>query len=668
MAEPTPPGVPVPLLRRPRLHYAAVTLLLVFTAVRAISSLVGDSVTFDEPFHLAAGVNAWRNGDYRISPDHPPLGRMWAILPLLFMDYRWPDANHKGWREADDAAFCVHWLFELNDAQRLVVPARCMMVALLLGVCLVTYALGRMLFGPEAGLLALVLACLSPTLLAHGRLVTTDMPVTFGIALSLLTCGWLLRRASWPRLIAAAVALAITTLTKYSWPLVLPALGVMILWALIGRRPLEVPSPADTAAADNPPRLLTRRRQRVGVLLGACAFIGLVVWAGIWAGYRWRPTLLAPPPDDADPNVEAAFEQTRQIMIALWQIAFCDKTGQPRTGWLPALLHWAADHHVLPEAYLFGIARTLFFTVERRAYLMGQYSDTGWRSYFPIAFLIKTPVPTQLLILAGLVALVLRRTRLRDAILLAGVSTFIVVYAGYVIQGTVNIGHRHLLPLYPPLLALAGASARWLTTRVGRGLIGVALAWLAVAHVRIHPHYLAYFNELVGGPANGYRYLADSNLDWGQDLLRLADYARKQPAEPIKLAYFGSAVPTHYLPCEALPSYFPFRPVAELTPGTYAVSATQLVGVYDPELRPTFWTPDACRAYAQLARIAAREPTPDDPPDVRIQRDQAAREYAELRAKRLIVRLRERPPDERVGYSLLLYRLTAADIAELTRP
>jgi len=668
MADSTPPGVRVPLLRRPRLHYVAVSLLLVFTAVRAISSLIGDSVTFDEPFHLAAGVNAWRNADYRISPDHPPLGRMWAALPLLLMDYRWPDPNHKGWREADDAAFCVHWLFELNDAQRLIVPARCMMVVLLLGVCLATYALARLLFGPQAALLALLLACLSPTLLAHGRLVTTDMPVTFGVALSLLTVGWLLRRASWPRLIAAAVALAVTALTKYSWPLVLPALAVMLLGALFGRRPLEVPTPPGTTATGAPLRHLVRRRQRASVLLGACAVIALVVWAGIWAGYRWQPTLLAPPPDDADPNAEAAFEETRQIMIALWEIAFYDPTGRPRTGPLPALLQWAADHHVLPEGYVFGLARTLFFTAQRRAYLMGDYSDSGWRSYFPIAFLIKTPLATQLLILAGLAALFRRRMALRDGLLLAGVGTFIVLYAGYLIQGTVNIGHRHLLPLYPPLLALAGASAGWLTTRAGRGLIGVALAWLIVAHVRIHPHYLAYFNELVGGPANGHRFLADSNLDWGQDLLRLAAYARQHPSEPIKLAYFGSAPPTYYLPCEALPSYFPFRPVAELAPGTYVVSATQLVGVYDPELRPTFWTPDACRAYAQLARMAARVPAPEAPPELQAQHAQAAREYAELRAKRLIARLRERPADERIGYSLHVYRLTVADLDTLTRP
>ena len=160
----------VPLLADVRLHRVVVPALLLFTAFRAVTSLRSDSVTFDEPFHLVAGVNAWRNADYRLSPDHPPLARMWAALPVLFMGYRWPEADNRAWVDADSATFAVDWLFGLNDGQRLVVAGRCMMVVLLLATCATVYALARTLFGPAAGLLALVLAALSPTLLAHGRL------------------------------------------------------------------------------------------------------------------------------------------------------------------------------------------------------------------------------------------------------------------------------------------------------------------------------------------------------------------------------------------------------------------------------------------------------------------------------------------------------------------
>ncbi len=658
----------VPLLADVRLHRVVVPALLLFTAFRAVTSLRSDSVTFDEPFHLVAGVNAWRNADYRLSPDHPPLARMWAALPVLFMGYRWPEADNRAWVDADSATFAVDWLFGLNDGQRLVVAGRCMMVVLLLATCATVYALARTLFGPAAGLLALVLAALSPTLLAHGRLITTDLPVALGITLTLLTFGLLLRRATWPRLIAAAATLAGTSLTKFSWLLVLPALSVMVVWAIMGRRPIEVPGgpgAAETGATASV-RPLTRRRERLAVIAGACIFIALAVWIGIWTGYRWQVTIFTAPPGTG-PEAEAQVERTKQVMTVAWAAALRDTDGNVRPG-LPTLLHWAANAGILPEGYLFGLARTLFFTGQRRAYLMGEYSDIGWRSYFPIAFALKTPIAVQLLLAAGIVTLLLRRARAADQVLLAGVVTFAVLYAGYVINARVNIGHRHLLPLYPAFFVLASACCVWLTHRVGRWLVAGAVVWLLGAHVWIHPHYLAYFNELVGGPRHGYEYFVDSNIDWGQDLLRLAAYARAHPAEPIKLAYFGSAPPTKYLDCTALPSFFGFEPSAALTAGTYVTSVTQLVGVYDVEVRPDFWSVRARQTFGQFAEIAAQPPPPDETPDRRTQREQIVEEYDALRPKRLIARLRDRPPDDRVGYSMLVYRLTDADVEELTRP
>ena len=659
----------VPLLADARLHRVVVPALLLFTAFRAVTSLRSDSVTFDEPFHLVAGVNAWRNADYRLSPDHPPLGRMWAALPVLFMHYNWPGPDNEAWQDARTAQFAVEWLFELNDGQRLVVAGRYMMVVLLLATCLTVYATARTLFGPVAGLLALVLAALSPTLLAHGRLITTDMPITLGTALTLLTFSLLLRRAAWPRLLAAVLALAATSLAKFSWPLVVPALGVMAVWAVLGRRPIEVPTgqrSAARAAPHEPMRMLTRRRDRAALVLGVSLFLGLAVWAGIWTGSRWHVTILAPLTPDADPIAIAQLKRAKDVVINDWQIALRNPDGTPRP--LAPFLQWVARTRLLPEGYLFGLARTLFLVGQHEAYLMGAYSDTGWRSYFPIAFALKTPLATQLLLAAGIVALVLRRARSRDPVLLAGLIVFAAIYGGYAINGRVNIGHRHLLPLYPVFFVLASACAVWLSHRVGRWLVGAAFVWLLGAQLWIHPHYLAYFNELSGGPSRGYRFLVDSNIDWGQDLLRLAAYARAHPAEPIKLAYFGSALPTKYLNCTALPSFFGFEPSAALTAGTYITSVTQLVGAYDVEVRPDFWSVRARQTFGQFAEIAAQRPPPDETPDRRKQREQIVQEYDALRPKRLIARLRDRQPDDRVGYSMLVYRLTDADVEELTRP
>ncbi len=660
-----------------RLHFVLVPGLLVLTAVLAVTSLLTDSPTFDEPFHLAAGVSYLKTGDFRLSPDHPPLARLWAAWPLLLTDCRWPAADNEAWVKTDNATFAVHWLFELNDGQRLVVIGRCMMVILLLATCLTTYGLARTLCGPAAGLMALVLATLSPTLLAHGRLVTTDLPIALCNALVLLTFARLMRRITWPRLLVAALALTAASVTKFSWPLVLPALGVMAVVAIFGRRPIETAAGQPTAKDDGPhsgpygPKsqtLLTRRRDRAALLLGCGLFIGLTMWAGIWTCYGWRTTIIAPPSVDQDtPEVQARIEQTVAMIAADWNRAFHSPDGTPRRGLLPTLLNVAADRRLLPDAYIFGLAKTLHFTGQRYAYLMGEYSDNGWRTYFPIAFAIKTPLATQLLLLAGIAAFVLRRARSRDDVLLIGLAVFATVYAIFMIRSQVNIGHRHLLPLYPVLFAIGGASAAWLTACVGRWLVGGALVWLLAATMWIHPNYLAYFNEIVGGPSRGFLYLADSNVDWGQDLLRLADYARRHPDQPIKLAYFGSAIPTRFVPCTALPSHFGFEPRAELSAGTYVVSATQLLGIYDPEIRDSFWA-DYGWAYRDLGRIASSIPSDDESPELRARRADAAREYADLRVKLLLNRLKVRPPDGRIGYSLLVYRLTGAEIEQLTGP
>jgi hypothetical protein len=245
------------------------------------------------------------------------------------------------------------------------------------------------------------------------------------------------------------------------------------------------------------------------------------------------------------------------------------------------------------------------------------------------------------------------------------------VYVFVAVSSGFNIGHRHLVPVYPLLFVLGGASAAWLARRAGRWLVAVALVWLIGANLWIHPHYLSYFNELIGGPRRGHLYLADSNIDWGQDLKRLAHYARAHPDESIKLAYFGSALPASYgFASETLPSYMPFpHEPAALTAGTYVVSLTQLLGIYEARAAAEYWTdPKNVRRYAAYIDLAATPDAPGDPADVREARRRARRQVELLRPRRLLNRLRERPADERIGYSLFVYRLEQAEIDAMLRP
>ncbi len=689
-----------------RLRIAAVTGLLVISAALAITSLLGDSITYDETSHLTAGMSVLKTGDYRLAPDHPPLAKLWATWPLLLVHNVWPPADHPGWIEADMFKLGRTWLFELNDGDRLLRIARCMIVVLLLALLAAIYFAGRRLFGPRSGLLALVLAALSPTLLAHGRLVTTDLPIAVCIFLTLLAFARLMQRFTGWRLLAVAAALGAASVTKMSWPLVLPALLIMAAVAIWRSEPTGQPAR---------PRL-----RRILHAAGIFGILAVTTSAAIWTCYGWRTSMFAGgiaekvAAGTADPVSRSLVEKFEEA----WPRMLHDESGKPRAGMLPAFLQFARAHHLLPDAYLFGLAWTLENTSLRSSYFCGEVSNTGTAMYFPVAFAIKTPIPTLVLVLTGISALV-RQWRLArarqaaektraetepsqrdqparggtsdpapgaaagggcgDPVLLAGMLSFVLIYSVYVISSNYNIGQRHLLPIYPILYVVAGASAHWLSTRPGRWLVPAALAWLIAANAFIYPNYLAYFNEFIGGPDNGYKYLADSNLDWGQDLKRLATYARRHPNDTFKLAYFGSDIPARYgFHCQLLPCSFDTGSAKVLDGGgRYVISATFLVGLYVDYAPSLYWEHNVepevdaqAAAFRDTYRTLhdGKPALADLTPEQQRELQRAATRYPEMRWGRFLYNLRQRPPVERIGRSLFVYRLTQKDIDDLTMP
>ncbi|TWT41202.1 hypothetical protein RAS1_38960 [Phycisphaerae bacterium RAS1] len=650
----------------------------------AVFSLWGDSLTFDETSHLSAGMSNLLSGDFRLGPDHPPLAKYWCAWPLLLSSQTWPSPTGH-WLRRDPFGVGRDWYYTCgNDAERLVRAGRMMMVVLLLCTLLTIWAIARRMFGGRAALLSLALAALCPTMLAHGRLVTTDLPVTLCGLLSALTLARLMERVSAIRWLAAAGAMGALALVKFSWPVFGAAIAVIVLVRMI--------RPAASAELTRP----QRTRATLTRLVAVAALIP-AVWAIIWTCYLWRYSMFADETAATMPSAEAALPEDappispRASMEAEWERLLNDAPpGSPMRRAAP-MLRWARDRRLLPEAYLFGFTYALRGTQSRESYLMGEFSTTGFRAYFPLVFLIKTPVATLILLAAGLAAVVTRRARPADGALFTGLAVFFGAYAFNSIASGINIGHRHLLPLYPIIYVIAGAALAWLprapSTAMGatpdakrrRGVRGLLVAtgpltalltWLAGANLLAFPHYLSYFNELIGGPREAHRYVVDSNIDWGQDLNRLAAYARRHPAEKLKLAYFGSADPARYgFDVKSLVSYFPFEPRAPLTAGTYVVSLTQLVGVYDPEIRESFWRdPKMQELYRRLAEIAAAGPPPGESQEAAQRRERAMRDFAELRYRLLIARLRQRHPDERVGWSLWVYRLREEDVDQLTQP
>jgi hypothetical protein len=259
----------------------------------------------------------------------------------------------------------------------------------------------------------------------------------------------------------------------------------------------------------------------------------------------------------------------------------------------------ARSGHLLPEPYLEGARFQLEHNLTGHpAYLLGRHSKTGWRHYFLVAFLVKN-TPGFLLALGVAAGLRWKKGTPRPAggapaggdgsapgatgiaghWLVPASVIFVAVSAGHL-----QIGERYLLPVYPYLILFAAVTLAPLArTRKGGAVLLALLALHAAPVLAVAPRgTLAYFNALAGGPEGGHRVLLDSNLDWGQDLPRLASWMRERGIGEIQLAYHGVDDPSRYgIGHSDLPGWhlYPTRPPAEPFRGTLAVSPNLLFGL-----------------------------------------------------------------------------------------
>jgi hypothetical protein len=558
--------------RRP-MTLILVAFVVIFTML-SVSSYNQKSATWDEPQHLTAGYTALRLGDYRVDPEHPPFLRMWAALPVMGMAGVAIATNDAfaippvPWVGIGQFQFAHRFLYQHNDADRLLYPARFMIVLLgiVLGVLLFSWA--RELYGlwPAAGVLALY--TIEPNLLAHSSVVTTDLGVT-GFIFGAIYFLWRITRAySTGNLLGLLLFFALATISKFSavllGPLLLVLLGIRALrkapWSWRICRSRELVSTANKAA----------------VAAGTIIVAGFIAWAAVWASYNFRHS-----PTSA----------------GSWRYGFSDDpTVRARVPVLAKVVGWMDAHRLLPNAYAQGFLLGQAKAQKRSAFLAGHVRAEGWWYFFPFAFLIKTPVALVLLFIAGVILCATQRGAL------VGYGQFalapIALYVGVAMTAKLNIGLRHILPVYPFVLLLAGkAVAELLQSRhVGLRISLAVLGSFALFEFgRIYPHYLAFFNQFTGGPRNGHEYLVDSNLDWGQDLKGLKRWMDKNNVQHINLSYFGTADPAYYgIDCTHLPGapFFAEHAVTEpRLPGYVAVSVTNLRGVYFDETRRALYEP-----------------------------------------------------------------------------
>jgi len=534
-------------------------VLLTFTAIFValqVGSYTRTSATFDEPGSLAAGYAALAAGDFRPALEHPPLTRLWAALPLLTVPGLSFDS--KALDEARPEAVAFQGPFDSGHrflyapdgapgsarGDALLYRARFMNVLLgvLLGV--LVYSWVAEWLGFPAALVALGLYTIEPNIAAHSSLVTTDLGVTCFIFGALYFL-WRTSRQLTPLNIAGlAVFFVLAMLSKFSAAILGPVILVLLGMIAFRRRTLSVRGVA-----------------------GIVALLAAATWLGVWAAYGFR---YAP---SATPGWLFALQHHPAAERAVPMIA--------------ALVGWVDSYHLLPNAFSQGFLHGQGLVQGRASFLAGSYSDFGWWYYFPVAFLIKTPLALLALFLVGMVSSV-RRGRLLSLDGEAFLVVPIVLFVGVAMTSTLNIGLRHILPIFPFVIVLGVVAARALAdgkAKHGPAICAVLLAAGALEFASVYPNNLAFFNRAVGGPSNGFRYLADSNVDWGQDLKPLKAWMDRNQVAHINLAYFGVADPRYYgIDCTYLggttiPGVTPAMMRPPRLPGYVAVSVTLLNGV-----------------------------------------------------------------------------------------
>jgi 4-amino-4-deoxy-L-arabinose transferase-like glycosyltransferase len=622
---------------------------------------------------MAAGYSYWRTSDYRLQPENGNLPQRWATLPLLFQNLKFPSLTGADWAEGNSWKVGDDFFHALGNDRPAMLASSRTMIALLSGLlCFTVFITARSVFGSPAGLVGVTLAAFSPTLLAHGGLATSDTAAALGFFISVLAWWRLLQRVTVGRFLAAGLSLGVLALSKYSVVLMAVIMPLIATVRLLRPTALSVEFGSRRAHAAG----LARIGAVGGLLIGTAVLATCIIWTAYGFRYSSNPEASG----DAhfvQPWPTVLFESPSRPPMRMADGSALEAT-DTAPGILQRFVSNARGYHLLPEAYLYGLAFVEKNARGRLAYFAGEYRMTGWREFFPVAFLVKTTLPAIALIGMGVVALATATPRRRRAWLyrLTPLLVLLAVYWAFVITTKLNIGHRHLLPVYPAFYVIAAGSVLLAARRtLWAFVILLFLGWHVVESVRIRPDYLAYFNPLAGGPERAHRLFVDSSLDWGQDLPRLREWLNLHAAqEPVFLSYFGSGSPVHegIRATRVGDAYFDSQPratPASLRGGVYCISATMLRRVYTHVRGP--WSAEYERTYQSLEawmqhlKSGAPNAQPTSVDGTVLSREEIESRlfnYEQLQFGRLCHFLEHRSVDARAGYSILIYRLSDAEV------
>jgi len=486
-----------------RIHIGLACLLLLFQLIIQINLAMTDAQTSDEAVHLFSGYTYLTSGNFRYNPEHPPLMKYIAAAPLLFLRPNIPPRAQDYNQQFNDPYFFGNreqfnigsdFLYQTNNnSDQLLFDGRLMMIGITLLLGIAVYLIAVYFWGLVGGLIAVALYTADPLINGHGHLITNDVLVSLTSLLALFAFWLFLQKPTWSKTLLFGFLLGLAELSKFSalvlYPLTLVLLIGYVIWKRTGWRIFW---------------------NYLGKFAVAIIFVQFI----IVAGYGFRLNLL---PDE--PSISQSVVSSNHLVPGVYESnQLIDNT-----------FHYVR-YILLPGDYYLGLAAFLTHADSGHlGYLFGQTSNTGWWYYFPVLFSAKTPLITLAIFTAAITyAFVKKKGRSVMVFLLVAVL-FQFIFA---MNSKVNIGLRHIMPVYPLLF-------------IGAGVIGeniylyILLGLLFLQSLYINPYQISFFNLLYGGTYNGYKTAVDSNLDWGQDGKRIQNYINDKKLKNVYLDYWS---------------------------------------------------------------------------------------------------------------------------------
>lgn len=499
-------------------------VLFVVLFAELFFSVRQNSQTFDESAHIYAGYSYWTRGDFGINPEHPPVAKMLAALPLLPLHLVAPPGPPMYFRAASSVGGSI-FLYSHN-ADQILLRARLAMSLFTFALAFLIVLSAREMFGDVAAAIALLLFVFEPNILANGALVTTDMALSATLFATVYAFYRYTRRPTPVRLLLCALASGLAVSVKHSGLIVFPLLVLLSIGTLL------LPPTTNSRTP-----LPSRRRQALR-LTGAFVVIAAIAYTMLWAAYGFQYT--------ARPGNAPLTPPTSVFLGTLHRPLQAHAIGV------------AEHYHLLPESYLYGLTDIAVLTGEGRpTYLLGKLYPTGQWFYFPSTFLIKSTLGFLLLLVLALTAAHLwRKERARELLFILLPAA---LYFTIAVFSHLDIGHRHILPIYPFLIVFTAAGAALLLhrSRVWAAVVAVLLVMHVFSSLRAFPAYLPYSNEAWGGPSQTWKLLSDSNVGWESGIKPLQQYIRQHGIQNCWLAYDGPVDLSYFhLPCKRLPTYF----------------------------------------------------------------------------------------------------------------